>query len=192
MVTTRDPELRDRLLVFRNHGISRDPRCSRMRTRAPGIDEQQELGFNYRLSDIHSALGRSQLGKLDALHRRDATRSPRRYREWLGDVDGLASAARRCRGRPPRLSPVRRSACRDGAERGAALYDGLREREILPRSTTCRSTSTPATARPTATSPGSARRRSATTTAACRSPAFPALTDDEQPRSSTRSESCVR
>ena len=60
MVTTNDPELYQKLLLFRNHGITRDPQ---LLSQNPGgwYYEMQALGYNYRLSDIHAALGLSQL-----------------------------------------------------------------------------------------------------------------------------------
>lgn len=63
-VTTNDPELYERLLSLRSHGITRDP--ARL-SQQPGSwwYEQQALGFNYRMTDIQAALGSSQLKKLD-------------------------------------------------------------------------------------------------------------------------------
>jgi perosamine synthetase len=64
MVTTSDPDLDRRLRVFRNHGIDSD---HHQRAESGTWEyDMSELGFNYRLSDVHSALGLSQLGKLDA------------------------------------------------------------------------------------------------------------------------------
>lgn len=65
-VTTNDPVLADRLRRFRNHGIERDP--ARFRTPSPGpwYHEMQDLGHNFRLTDLQAALGRSQLGRLDS------------------------------------------------------------------------------------------------------------------------------
>ena len=72
-VTTSDDGLADRLRLLVNHGIERRP--SHWIDRTQGIDqvglanpwyhEQQVLGYNYRLSDIHAALVTSQLGKLE-------------------------------------------------------------------------------------------------------------------------------
>jgi perosamine synthetase len=62
MITTGDPETAARLRRFRNHGIDTDHR-QRAET-GSWFYEMQELGFNYRLSDIHCALGASQLRKL--------------------------------------------------------------------------------------------------------------------------------
>ncbi|MGI8633094.1 MAG: N-acetylneuraminate synthase family protein [Solirubrobacterales bacterium] len=61
--------------------------------------EQHELGFNYRLSDIHSALGRSQLARLDAfVAARNAIAT--RYREALADVGALTPGPAAPSGKP--------------------------------------------------------------------------------------------
>ncbi len=68
MVTTDDPALAEKLRRFRNHGIERQVRDRQGTWR----QDMVALGFNYRLSDIHSALGLSQLGRLEAgLRRRE-------------------------------------------------------------------------------------------------------------------------
>jgi perosamine synthetase len=64
MVTTDDPERASRLRLFRNHGISSDARDRQLR--GHWHYEMIELGFNYRLTDIGSALGLSQLRRLEA------------------------------------------------------------------------------------------------------------------------------
>lgn len=72
-VTTNSAELYARLLRYRNHGMSLDADSFRNRDMAfdaegqlnPWYYEMAEPGFNYRASDIHCALGFSQLGKLD-------------------------------------------------------------------------------------------------------------------------------
>ncbi len=73
-VTTNDPDLAARLRRFRNHGMERDPAEFEDREAAfdesgsanPWYYEMAEPGFNYRLTDIHSALALSQLTRLDA------------------------------------------------------------------------------------------------------------------------------
>jgi perosamine synthetase len=64
IVTTDDDELASRLRRFRSHGIASDPR--ERQEKGQWHYEMVDLGFNYRLTDIASALGLSQLGKLDA------------------------------------------------------------------------------------------------------------------------------
>lgn len=63
IVTTSDPELADRLRRFRNHCMDTS---GREREQAGAfVYAIEELGFNYRLTDIQAALGSSQLAKLD-------------------------------------------------------------------------------------------------------------------------------
>lgn len=62
-ITTNDRAIYDRLCLLRTHGITRDP--ARMDVNpGPWYYEMQELGFNYRLTDIQAALGSSQMRKL--------------------------------------------------------------------------------------------------------------------------------
>jgi len=62
MVTTDDPELAARLRRFRTHGITSEFR--EREREGSWFYEMTELGFNYRLTDLQSALGLSQLRKL--------------------------------------------------------------------------------------------------------------------------------
>ena len=88
-MTTRDPALAERLACFRQHGMVRDPeQMLYAEGEGPWYHEQAQLGFNYRLSDVHAALGRSQLRKLDNhVARRNAVAA--RYREALSGIEGL-------------------------------------------------------------------------------------------------------
>ena len=73
VVTTNDPDLYATLLRLRNHGMVRE--ASRFVQREEAFDadgqpnpwyyEMPEPGYNYRASEIHCALGLSQLRKLD-------------------------------------------------------------------------------------------------------------------------------
>jgi len=58
-VTMNNSEIADRLRKLRSHGMIPKPDLG------PWIYEMPELGYNYRASDIHCALGLSQLKKLD-------------------------------------------------------------------------------------------------------------------------------
>jgi UDP-4-amino-4,6-dideoxy-N-acetyl-beta-L-altrosamine transaminase len=72
MVTTNDLDLAERMRRLRNHGVTReadlltDPSLSIAADGRPNpwSYEQLELGFNYRMTEIEGALGRSQLRKL--------------------------------------------------------------------------------------------------------------------------------
>lgn len=66
MITTNNKELYKKLLLLRTHGITKDSSIFKMNN--PGCGwyyEMQELGFNYRLSDIQAALGLSQLKRIE-------------------------------------------------------------------------------------------------------------------------------
>jgi len=87
MVTTDNPEFAERMRLFRNHGITRDPKRFSSLTSPPASPERagsrwragdlrpltsdfswyyemEDLGYNYRITDIQCALGISQLRKL--------------------------------------------------------------------------------------------------------------------------------
>ncbi len=64
MVLTNDEELYEKLIFFRSHGITRNPKYMK-KSDGPWYYEMHELGFNYRLTDMQCALGLSQLKKLD-------------------------------------------------------------------------------------------------------------------------------
>lgn len=64
-VTTNDRQTYRRLLRLRAHGITRNREEMVHPTDALWYNEQVELGFNYRMTDIQAALLISQLGKLD-------------------------------------------------------------------------------------------------------------------------------
>jgi len=63
-ITTNDKALYDRLVSLRSHGIEKDP-VNIPDYPGPWYYEMNELGFNYRMTDIQAALGNSQLKKLD-------------------------------------------------------------------------------------------------------------------------------
>ncbi|WP_027857886.1 UDP-4-amino-4,6-dideoxy-N-acetyl-beta-L-altrosamine transaminase [Marinobacterium jannaschii] len=64
-ITTTSEKLFKKVLELRSHGITRDP-GKLIHDASPWYYEQQNLGFNYRMSDIHAALGESQLKRLDS------------------------------------------------------------------------------------------------------------------------------
>jgi len=66
-ITTRDPSLASRIARLRSHGITKDPLEFEFEPAGPWSYEQQELGFNYRLTDLQAALGLSQLQRLKSI-----------------------------------------------------------------------------------------------------------------------------
>ena len=64
MITTNDEVLYRKLLNLRTHGIQQDA-SKKIYDHGGWYYEMQELGFNYRLTDIQSALGLSQLQRAE-------------------------------------------------------------------------------------------------------------------------------
>jgi perosamine synthetase len=66
MITTSNESYYKKLKMLRQHGMSVD---ARMRHEAKNIifEKYDELGYNYRLTDIQAAIGIAQLEKLDSL-----------------------------------------------------------------------------------------------------------------------------
>ena len=67
MALTQDAELARRMEMFRSHGMERDPARFVDPPEGPWDYEMQALGYNYRLTDLHAALGLSQLQRLDPI-----------------------------------------------------------------------------------------------------------------------------
>ncbi|WP_347904738.1 UDP-4-amino-4,6-dideoxy-N-acetyl-beta-L-altrosamine transaminase [Pseudomonas purpurea] len=66
MVLTNRAELAERLRRLRSHGITGDPAQMDVPDHGLWYYQQLELGFNYRMTDLHAALGLSQMARLDA------------------------------------------------------------------------------------------------------------------------------
>ena len=64
-VLTDNDEYARRLRMFRNHGTTRNASEFVDVPDGPWHSEMQELGYNYRLSEVHCALGLSQMKRLD-------------------------------------------------------------------------------------------------------------------------------
>ncbi|MBM4199892.1 MAG: UDP-4-amino-4,6-dideoxy-N-acetyl-beta-L-altrosamine transaminase [Gammaproteobacteria bacterium] len=98
LITTNDAVVYKRLLRLRSHGINKGD-DSMLHPDAAQEDgepnlwyyEMQELGFNYRITDIQSALALSQLGKLERFlaRRRELAH---RYDGALGEIATLKPA----------------------------------------------------------------------------------------------------
>jgi dTDP-4-amino-4,6-dideoxygalactose transaminase len=65
-VMTNSEHLAKQCLLFAKHGITRDTELMQGDSQGPWYYQQLVLGYNYRLSDLHAALGISQLARIDS------------------------------------------------------------------------------------------------------------------------------
>jgi perosamine synthetase len=88
LITTDDATIAERARVLRSHGASISD-LVRHQASSVTIEAYEELGYNYRMTDIQAAIGIEQLKKLDdVLARRQ--RLAERYNTLLGPLDGVA------------------------------------------------------------------------------------------------------
>ena len=88
MLVTNDAALATRADVLRNHGASISEEQRHHGPQPYLLASFDELGFNYRMTDMQAAIGLVQLGKLDAfIAERD--RWARFYRDALADIDWM-------------------------------------------------------------------------------------------------------
>jgi dTDP-4-amino-4,6-dideoxygalactose transaminase len=83
MIVTDDDALAERLRILRSHGMT-SLSWDRHQGHASSYDVV-ELGFNYRIDEMHSALGRVQLGKLISNNERRAQLTTL-YKEMLAEL----------------------------------------------------------------------------------------------------------
>jgi perosamine synthetase len=87
MVLTDDPDMARRGRELRAHGMSVSDLARHTATRVI-IEEYPAIGYNYRMSDLHAAVGVQQMKKLDdLLASRRAVAA--RYHEGLRDLEWL-------------------------------------------------------------------------------------------------------
>lgn len=122
MITTNSKALYDKLQLLRTHGITKSPELLQEH-HGGWYYEMQELGFNYRLTDIQAALGASQLERADAnLEKRRAIAS--RYDAQLNAIGNIVT---------PYVDPNVGHAYHlyvIKTSQRKALYDFLREHQI--------------------------------------------------------------
>jgi len=87
MVTTNDARLAETCRLLRHHGMSVSD-AARHGASTVAFEHYACLGYNYRMSDIHAAVGRVQLARLDDMVA-ERRRLAGRYRARLGENPGL-------------------------------------------------------------------------------------------------------
>lgn len=65
VATTNSKKLSEKMRLYRSHGITKDPSEMVQQPDGDWYYEQVDLGFNYRMTELQSALGISQLRKVD-------------------------------------------------------------------------------------------------------------------------------
>src|SRR6058998_3607516 len=87
MITTDDDALADRARKLRAHGMSVSD-LDRHKADRVIIEEYNDLGFNYRMTDIQASIGLVQLRRLDELLRLRRAKA-KRYDQELSEIRGL-------------------------------------------------------------------------------------------------------
>lgn len=87
-ITTNDEDLYNKLVLFRTHGITRNPDLMNKESEGGWYYQQVNLGYNYRMTDIQAALLSSQLDKLDMFSAR-RKELVRRYDEAFKSISEI-------------------------------------------------------------------------------------------------------
>ena len=87
-ITTNNNTFYERLRLFRNHGITKDPKLLAKKSQPAWYYEMQSIGVNYRMTDIHAALGFSQMQRINSFIRQRTKRASL-YTQALASLQSL-------------------------------------------------------------------------------------------------------
>jgi UDP-4-amino-4,6-dideoxy-N-acetyl-beta-L-altrosamine transaminase len=125
-VVARDASLVERARRFRSHGLVRNKDEQRYPDEGPWHQEVHELGLNYRLPDVLSAIGLSQIKRIAEFKARRTTIFER-YHDELSDVEGIILPSKRDYVDPMwHLYPIR---VQDGRRR--KVFEFMRDQGVL-------------------------------------------------------------
>lgn len=82
---SNQPELAEKMALFRSHGITREPSLMEGESHGSWYYQQVELGYNYRMTELQAALGVTQMQRLD-LFVSERHKLAMRYNELLKDL----------------------------------------------------------------------------------------------------------
>ena len=124
-VASPHADILDRARRFSRQGLVRDPSQFSITTEGAWHQEVHEIGLNYRLTDIHAALGLSQLSRL-AEFRATRAQIKEQYDEELSTIPGIKIPAQRADVEPMwHLYPLRVP-----ADRRREIFESLRRSSI--------------------------------------------------------------
>ena len=125
-VVAKDAALVERARRFRSHGLVRNKDEQRYPNEGPWHQEVHEIGLNYRLPDVLSAIGLSQIKRIQEFKAR-RTAVFERYHTELADVQGLILPTKRDYVDPMwHLYPLR---VQDGRRR--EVFEFMRDQGVL-------------------------------------------------------------
>jgi len=87
MVITNSKKLADRVMVLRNHGLTRNL-MQRNKSSKPWEYDTVEPGYNYRLDEVRSALGLAQLSRMEEMAFK-RIQAAKYYNSKLHNLDGI-------------------------------------------------------------------------------------------------------
>ena len=130
MITTGDPDMAARLRRLRHQGMSVSD-LERHSAERPSVEEYAEIGYNFRLSDLHAAVGLAQLRKLDRFleQRRGIARL---YTSELEDLPSVEPPVSPEYAEPNHQSYIVRLRGADASQRDAVI-DALKRRGVATR-----------------------------------------------------------
>ena len=130
MIVVGDPELAARVRRLRHQGMSVSD-LDRHRSKRVIVEEYSEVGYNFRLSDLHAAVGLAQLSRLEALvlRRRELAA---RYDAAFAGHETIAPASPPAHDEPNYQSYIVRLRGFDRERRNNVL-DAMQERGIATR-----------------------------------------------------------
>ena len=86
MLLTNNINFAEKALLFRSHGITRDPKAMYKKNSEPWYYEQICLGHNYRMTDIQAALGISQMQRINKFVEK-RNKLAKRYDQKFKEID---------------------------------------------------------------------------------------------------------
>jgi UDP-4-amino-4,6-dideoxy-N-acetyl-beta-L-altrosamine transaminase len=129
MTVTNNESLDHKMKMLRSHGITSDPKLMvPMPAELIFNYQQQQLGFNYRMTELQAALGLSQLNRLDAFIT-ERNRQASDYRQAFSDLPVQFQQVAESDSSSYHLFIVRLSNCNE--QRHRAVYDLMYTKDVM-------------------------------------------------------------